>query len=111
MNVLLEKKALTCWHKYCLWCKGFSSSLNFLLKIDTFQRKRFVEIAVGKCLENSFCESLHLKKNGTYEEETGPTDSVRIQGFNELESKNDELEGKTNGASHDSLKTKNSISL
>ena len=52
-----------------------------------------------------------FEKNGTYEEETGPTDSVRIQGFSELESKSDELEGKTNGASHDSLKTKNSISL
>ena len=38
-----------------------------------------------------------MKKNETYEEETGPTDSIRIQGNNELESKPDKLESKTNG--------------
>ena len=38
-----------------------------------------------------------FEKNETYEEETVPTDSIRIQGNNELESKTDKLESKTNG--------------
>ena len=46
---------------------------------------------------NFFYEPLRLKKNETYEEETVPTNSIRIQGNNELESKTDKLESKTNG--------------
>ena len=43
-------------------------------------------------------------KNGTYVEETSPTNSIRIKENNELERKTDELEGKTNDASHYSFK-------
>ena len=71
------KDGTTCWHQYFFWCKGFASLFHVLPKFDTFQRKRFAEIAVGKSLESSFHEPLHLKKNETYEEETG---SIRIQG-------------------------------
>ena len=55
------KDGSTCLHQYCLWSKGFVSLFNFLPKSDTFQRKRFAEIAIGKCLESSFYEPLHLK--------------------------------------------------
>ena len=52
---------------------------------DTLQQKRFAEIAVGKSLESSFHKPLHSKKKkATYEEETGSTDSVRIQRLNLL---------------------------
>ena len=44
-----------------------------------------------------------MNKNETYEEETSPTDSITIQGNNELEIKPDKLEGKTNSVSHDSF--------
>lgn len=44
------------------------------------------------------------KKNGTYEEKTSKTGSIRIKENNELESKTDELEGKTNDAIHCSFK-------
>ena len=60
-------------------------------------------MAIGKTLESSFYEPLHLNKNETYEEETSPTDSITIQGNNELEIKPDKLEGKTNSVSHDSF--------
>ena len=43
------------------------------------------------------------KKKKTYEEETGPTGSIRIQGNNVLDTKKDELEGKTDDASHESF--------
>ena len=43
-------------------------------------------------------------KNGTCVEETSPTNSIRIKENNELERKTDELEGKTNDASHYSFK-------
>ena len=68
------KDGSTCWNQYCLWSKGFASSFHFLTKFDTFQRKIFAEIAVGKSLESSFYEPLRSKKNETYEEEAGPTD-------------------------------------
>ena len=97
------KDGSACWHQYCLWSKGFASSFHFLPKFDTFQRKRFAKIAVGKSLESSFYESLRLKKNEIYEGETGLTDSVRMQRNNKVESKTNELEGKTDGASHDSF--------
>ena len=42
------KDGSTCRHQYCLWSKGFVSSFHFIPKFDTFQRKRFAEIAVGK---------------------------------------------------------------
>ena len=56
-----------------------------------------VQIQFGKVQKFFFYEPLHLKKNETYEEETVPTDSKIIQGNNELESKTDKLESKTNG--------------
>ena len=56
------KDGYTCWHQYCCWSKVFASSFNFLPKFDTFQRKRFSEIVVGKSLESSPYEPLHLKK-------------------------------------------------
>ena len=55
------KDVSTCYHQYCLRSKGFASSFNFLPKFDTFQQKKFAEFAVGKSLESSFYEPLHLK--------------------------------------------------
>ena len=56
------KNGSTCWHQNCSWSKGFTSSFHFLQRFDTFQQKRFAEIAVGKSLESSFHKPLHLKK-------------------------------------------------
>ena len=56
------KDGSSCWHQYSLWSKRFPSSFHFLPKFDTFQRKGFAEIAVGKNLESFFYEPLNFFK-------------------------------------------------
>ena len=104
VNLLLEKTALRSGINIVYGLKGLRHRSISYQSLILFGGKDLPRLWLGIAWKVLFMNPYIRKKKGTYEEKTSKTDSIRIKENNELESKTDELEGKTNDAIHYSFK-------